>query len=147
MKAEQRLRLRNALHNDYKQGVSLDNALKRIHQQHGKKAVARTTVASWWKQFSNGEGPLTLPRNVHTAIGQLSNSSLELRAATQRADFVIPARSVGNSSLNVSLRALDGRFVYFNTYDKHGTKSVFMVDLLYSQTKFVFRTDFICILT
>ena len=83
MKAEQRLRLRNALHNDYKQGVSLDDALKRVHQQHGKKAVARTTVAKWWQQFSNGEGPLTLPNNARTAIGQLSNSSIELRAATQ----------------------------------------------------------------
>ena len=144
MKAEQRLRLRNALHNDYKQGVRLDDALKRIHQQHGKKAVARTTVAKWWQQFANGEAPLTLPHNVRTAVGQLSNSSIELRTATQRADFVIPARNAASSSLNVSSRALDGRLLLFDNYNDYEMKSIFIVDLLYSQTRHAFHNN-ICL--
>ena len=139
MKAEQRLRLRKALHDDYKRGVQYKDALARLHQQHGKKAVTRITVASWWKQFSNGEAPITLPRNSRSAIGQLSDSSIELRAATQRTDFVIPSRYANRYSINVSSRALDGRFVYFNNYEDHNVKNIWMVDLLYSQTRFAFQ--------
>ena len=138
MKVKERLRLRKALHDDYERGVQYVDALARIHQQHGKKAVARTTLAKWWKQFSNGEAPLTLPRNARTAVGQFNNSSIELRAATQRADFIIPARNDGRSSLHASSRAIDGRFVYFNCFDWPYVKKLFIVDLLYSQIRFAF---------
>ena len=136
MKGEERLRLRNALHEDYKRDVQFEDALARIHQQHGKKAVARTTLTKWWQQFSNGEAPLPIPQNRRTYIGQLSDSSIELRAATQRTDFVVPARHSGRSSLNDCSRALDGRFLAFVHYEK-AVKSIFLVDLLYSQIKLV----------
>ena len=140
MKSEQRLRLRKALHEDYERGVQYEDALANIYRQHGMKAAAQTTVSKWWKQFANREAPLTLPRNARTAVGQFNNSSIELRTATQRSEFAILTRNANFFRLNVSSRALDGRFLYFHNRG-YGVGNIVMVDLLYNQTRFAFQNQ------